>query len=64
LPTGGDLPEALRRSEDTAAIGYSGRKRGDVQFRRATLQHSGTESMGGYRSSRPVVRHAFLLSHG
>lgn len=42
LPTGGDLPEALRRSEDTAAIGYSGRKRGDVQFRRATLQHSGS----------------------
>lgn len=42
LPQGEELPEARRRSEDTAAPGYSGRKRGDVQFRRATLQHAGS----------------------
>lgn len=42
LPAGEDLPEARRRSAATAEAGYSGRKRGDVQFRRATLQHAGS----------------------
>jgi len=41
LPSGEDLPEPRRRSEDTARAGYSGRKRGDVQFRRVTVQHAG-----------------------
>jgi len=39
LPKGEDLPEAHRRSI-TMAPGYSGRKRGNVQLRRATLGHS------------------------
>lgn len=42
LPAGDDLPEPLRDSEETAAAGYSGRKRGDVQFRRVTVQHAGS----------------------
>ena len=42
LPEGEDLPEGVRRSEDIAAAGYQGRKRGDVQIHRATLQHSGS----------------------
>lgn len=42
LPVGDDLPEARRRSAETAEAGYSGRKRGDVQFRRATIQHAGS----------------------
>ena len=42
LPEGEDLPAARRRSEHTAAPGYSGRKRGDVQFSRGTLQHAGS----------------------
>ena len=42
LPEGEDLPEARRRSEHTAAAGYPGRKRGDVQFSRGTLQHAGS----------------------
>lgn len=42
LPTGEDLPEPRRRSEDTGAPGYSGRKRGDLQFRRVTVQHAGS----------------------
>ena len=37
-----ELPEAHRRSEDTGAPGHSGRKRGDIQFRRVTVQHSGS----------------------
>ncbi len=41
LPVGDDLPDAKRRS-DEARPGYSGRKRGDVQFSRATLQHAGS----------------------
>jgi len=41
LPVGDDLPEALRRSEDLAAPGYKGRKRGDVVLRRATVLHAG-----------------------
>jgi hypothetical protein len=42
LPEGDELPAPRRRSEDLAAPGYRGRKRGDVQFSRAMLQHSGT----------------------
>lgn len=41
LPAGDDLPEARRVSEDTGAPGYKGRKRGDIVFRRATVDHSG-----------------------
>ena len=41
LPEGDDLPVARRRS-DEAAPGYPGRKRGDVQMSRATLQHAGS----------------------
>jgi len=42
LPAGDDLPEVLRRSEDTGKPGYKGRKRGDMVFRRATAQHRGS----------------------
>jgi hypothetical protein len=42
LPLGADLPDPERRSADMAAKGYPGRKRGDVQFSRATLQHAGS----------------------
>ena len=42
LPKGDDLPEPRRRSEETGAPGYSGRKRGDLQYRRATVQHGGS----------------------
>jgi len=42
LPEGDDLPEPLRRAEQTGAPGYSGRKRGDIQFRRVTVQHAGS----------------------
>lgn len=42
LPTDDDLPEPQRRSSEMAASGYRGRKRGDVQFSRATLQHAGS----------------------
>src|SRR5690606_30951943 len=41
LPAGDDLPEAERRSRATGAPGHSGRKRGDVQFRRVDVQHAG-----------------------
>jgi len=41
LPTGDDLPEPQRRAEGFAEPGYPGRKRGEVQIRRATLQHAG-----------------------
>jgi hypothetical protein len=37
-----DLPEARRRSVRIATPGYPGRKRGDVQLRRGTLQHAGS----------------------
>jgi hypothetical protein len=43
LPEGEDLPAARRRSSAMAA-GYGGRKRGDVQFRRGTLQHAGSSA--------------------
>ena len=42
LPTGEDLPEPRRRSADTGARGYSGRKRGDIQFRKVAVEHAGT----------------------
>lgn len=42
LPVGDDLPDAMRRSEETGAPGHSGRKRGDVQYRRVDVQHAGT----------------------
>ena len=42
LPVGDDLPEPRRTSEDTGAPGYKGRKRGDIVFRRATVDHSGS----------------------
>ena len=42
LPVGDDLPEPRRRSEDTGAPGYAGRKRGDIQHRRVTVQHAGS----------------------
>jgi hypothetical protein len=38
----GELCEPSRRSEDFAAPGYPGRKRGDIQIARSMLQHSGT----------------------
>jgi len=42
LPAGEALPEPMRRADDFAAPGYSGRKRGDVQIRRTTVQHAGS----------------------
>jgi hypothetical protein len=42
LPTSDDLPAARRLSEHTGAPGYKGRKRGDIVFRRAAVQHSGS----------------------
>ena len=42
LPADKDLPEPRRRAEDTGAPGHSGRKRGDLQFRRVTVQHAGS----------------------
>lgn len=41
LPVADDLPEPRRRAEDTGKPGHTGRKRGDIQFRRNTVQHSG-----------------------
>ncbi len=42
LPVDDDLPDPRRRSADTGARGHSGRKRGDIQFRRVTVQHAGS----------------------
>ena len=42
LPGDEDLPEPRRRSEETGSPGYSGRKRGSIQFRRVTVQHAGS----------------------
>jgi len=42
LPLGDDLPEPVRRSAQTGRAGYTGRKRGEIRFMRATLQHAGT----------------------
>ena len=44
LPQGDDLPEPRRRAKRMAAPGYSGRKRGEVQFSRGTLQHAGSSA--------------------
>lgn len=44
LPEDEDLPDAQRRSQDTGAPGYPGRKRGEIQFRRTTVQHSGSSA--------------------
>jgi hypothetical protein len=41
LPAGDDLPKPIRRCVELAP-GYSGRKRGDIQLHRATLQHTGS----------------------
>lgn len=42
LLSGDDLPEPMRRADGFAKPGYSGRKRGDVQVRRMTVQHAGS----------------------
>ena len=42
LPVDDDLPEPRRRSAETGAPGHSGRKRGDIQLRRVTVQHAGS----------------------
>lgn len=42
LPVSDELPEPRRTSENTGRPGYSGRKRGDIQFRRITVQHAGS----------------------
>ncbi len=42
LPADDDLPAPRRRSAGTGARGHSGRKRGDIQFRRTTVQHAGS----------------------
>ena len=44
LPEGEGLPAARRRSVPAAAPGYPGRKRGEVQFSRGTLQHAGSSA--------------------
>jgi len=41
LPAGDDLPKTIRRCVELAP-GYSGRKRGDTQLHRSTLQHTGS----------------------
>jgi hypothetical protein len=42
LPVFDGMPAGRRRTESLAEPGYPGRKRGDVQFSRATLQHAGS----------------------
>lgn len=42
LPMGEDLPEPLRLSEQIGAPGHRGRKRGELVFRRVTVQHTGS----------------------
>ena len=42
LPEGDDLPPGQRRLRHLAKPGYAGRKRGEVQRSRATLQYAGT----------------------
>lgn len=42
LPASKELPEKKRRSQDTGAPGHKGRKRGDIMFRRTTVQHAGS----------------------
>lgn len=59
LPVGEELPEPRRRTAGMASAGYPGRKRGDLQFSRAMLQHAGsgmwlgiTMSPGGGKARR------------
>jgi hypothetical protein len=42
LPQDPSLPEPRRRAEKLGAPGHSGRKRGEIQFRRVTVQHAGS----------------------
>jgi hypothetical protein len=42
LPEGADLPVARRKAKELASPGYCGRKRGDWQISRGTLQHAGS----------------------
>jgi len=42
LPKEDNLPEARRRAAGFAKPGYPGRKRGEIQISRGTLQHRGT----------------------
>lgn len=42
LPQADDLPDPVRLAEQMAAPGYKGRKRGDLVFRQAPLQHAGS----------------------
>jgi hypothetical protein len=42
LPKGENMPPGRRRSAALAKAGHKGRKRGDVQMSRGTLQHSGS----------------------
>ena len=42
LPSLDGTPEGTRRSAAFASAGYPGRKRGDVQLHRSTLQHNGS----------------------
>ena len=42
LPVFEGMPDGRRHTESLAEPGYPGRKRGDVQFSRATLQHAGS----------------------
>ncbi len=46
LPVDDDLPEPMRRSEETGVQGHSGRKRGDIQFWRTDVQHAGSGFWG------------------
>ena len=42
LPVHDDLPTSQRRAAQSGAPGYSGRKRGDIQFCRTTVNHAGS----------------------
>lgn len=61
LPVFDDMPDGRRRSAGMAEPGYPGRKRGDVQFSRATLQHAGSALWLGVRTApgNGEVREAF-----
>jgi hypothetical protein len=66
LPVGEGLPKACRRSAKMAQPGYGGRKRGDVQFSRATLQHAGSGLWIGTELApgNGHVRESFLAALG
>lgn len=42
LPADNELPDAHRRSADAGRPGHHGRKRGNLRFRRVTVQHAGS----------------------